>query len=107
MSHDNITVVDPGVVRDRLSDVLESGWHPATLHSNDPGRGFAFLCHTRHIPRDRPGHDPRGIHEVSAQALQEWADDDYSQSPYQYATRNKVCHKTSGHSRRLTVHESE
>eukprot|EP00973_Karenia_brevis_P084905 11781824-Karenia_brevis.AAC.1 len=62
---------------------------PVTLHPNDPGREFAFLCHTRHIPRDRPGHDPRGIHEVSAQALEEWADDKYAQSPYQYATRNK------------------
>eukprot|EP00973_Karenia_brevis_P002146 290775-Karenia_brevis.AAC.1 len=59
--HDNITIANPGVVRDRLSDVLELG--------------FSFLCHTRHVPKARPEHDPRGLHEVSRRGLQEWAED--------------------------------
>eukprot|EP00973_Karenia_brevis_P064025 8897582-Karenia_brevis.AAC.1 len=72
------------------------------LHPKDKGSQFAFYCHTKHIARSKPGFMPRGVDQATPQALAEWEADAFSQTPYQYSSRNKVCHRISGHPRRLT-----
>ena len=51
---------------------------------------------------------PKGIDFCEAQALEEWAADDWAQAPYQYKLVNKVIDvRTSSRTRRLITSEEE
>ena len=85
-------------------DCILPGFIPCALANGETD--VCFRCLTTRTPKDEQPREAAGLTEASQEAKDKWAEDRWSQAPYQYETRNMV-QDESGAMRRLLPCEEE
>ena len=102
-SLDGAWLIRPKKPKDTWERCLLPGYTPCALTNSSE---VCFKCLTTRTPKHEEPVEAVGKEKASAEALQRWAEDKWSQAPYQYEETNMV-QDTSGNIRRLLPCEEE
>ena len=100
---EGVKEIRPVMTPMQWKDAILPGYRPCSL---DDGLEVRFACLTTRKARTKPGDAPVGLDTASPAAIQRWAADAWSQSPYNFESSNMVRDK-NGSSRRLLPCEEE